>query len=192
MVGTVLARLRATTADAHQRLETRLDMVSQLSVPADRRRLVERFHAWHLGSEAVMTPLLCDIVGLGYAGRRRSVELTSDLAVLGGQPQAGRRIAAPASAAEALGRLYVLEEATLGGKVIARQLAARSLNMTGLSFLDPYGAETGERWRKFVLILEREGAMSEKACEGIVRGAVAGFTQAERWLCEPAAVATPA
>ena len=189
MVGTVLDRLRATTAEAHQRLETRLDMVTHLAVPAERRRLVERFHAWHGGSEAVMTPLLSDIVGLGYAGRRRTVELTSDLAVLGGQPQAGRRIAAPANAAEAMGRLYVLEGSTLGGKVIARQLAARGLNMTGLSFLDPYGAETGERWRKFVLILEREGAVSEKASDSIVRGAVAGFVQAERWLCEPAPVA---
>lgn len=188
MVGTVLARLRAATADAQQRLETRLDLVTQLSVPADRRRMVERFHAWHVGCETIMAPLLSDIVGLGYAGRRRSVELTSDLAILGGQPQSGRRIAAPANAAEALGRLYVLEEATQGGKAIARQLAARSLNMTGLSFLDPYGAETGERWRKFVLILEREGAVSEKACEYIVRGAVAGFTHAERWLCEPASV----
>ena len=184
MVGTVLARLRATTADAHKRLETRLDMVEQLAVPADRRRLVERFHAWHLGCEAVMAPFLADIVGLGYAGRRRSVELASDLAVLGAQPQAGRRIAAPANAAEAMGRLFVLEDLTLGGKVIARQLAARGLNMTGLSFLDPYGAETGERWRKFVLILEREGAVSEKACDGVVRGAVTGLTQAERWLCE--------
>jgi heme oxygenase len=189
MVGTVLARLRATTADAHERLETRLDMVTQLAVPADRRRLVERFHAWHVGAETVMAPLLSDIVGLGYAGRRRSVELTSDLAVLGGQPQTGRRLAAPANSAEAMGRLYVLEGSTLGGKVIARQLAARGLNMTGLSFLDPYGAETGERWRKFVLILEREGAVSEKACDAVVRGAVTGFVQAERWLCEPASVA---
>ena len=189
MVETVLARVRAATADAHQRLETRLGLVEQLAVPADRRRLVERFHAWHVGCEAGMAPLLSDIVGLGYAGRRRSVELASDLAVLGAQPQSGRRIAAPANAAEALGRLYVLEDLTMGGKAVARQLAARGLTMTGLAFLDPYGAETGERWRKFVLILEREGAVSEKACESIVRGAVAGFTHAERWLCEGALVA---
>lgn len=184
MVGTVLARLRAETAEAQQRLETRLDIVEQVTAPADRRRLVERFHAWHLGSESGMAPLLSDIVGLGYAGRRRSVELASDLAVLGAQPQTGRRIAAPANSAEAMGRLYVLEALTLGGKAIARQLAARGLNMTGLSFLDPYGAEAGERWRKFVLIAEREGAASDKACEAMVRGAAAGFAQAERWLCE--------
>lgn len=188
MVGTVLARLRAATAEAQQRLETRLGMVERIAIPEERRRLVETFHAWHLGSEAVMAPLLADIVGLGYAGRRRTVELASDLAILGGKPQTGRRVAAPASAPEALGRLYVLEDLTLGGKVIARQITARGLNMRGLSFLDPYGAETGERWRKFVLILEREGAVSEKALDHMVRGAVTGFTQAERWLCEAAPV----
>ena len=189
MVGTVLARLRAATAEAHERLETRLGMVERAAAPEERRRLVESFHAWHVGSEAVMAPLLSDMVGLGYAGRRRSVELASDLAVLGGKPQSGRRVAAPTNAADALGRLYVLEGSTLGGKVIARALTARGLNMKGLSFLDPYGAETGERWRKFVLILEREGSVSDKALDHMVRGAVTGFTQAERWLCEAAPVA---
>ncbi|MDP3635429.1 biliverdin-producing heme oxygenase [Phenylobacterium sp.] len=189
MVETILGRLRAATADAHQSLETRLNIVEQLTAPAARRRLAERFHAWHVGSESAMAPLLSDIVGLGYAGRRRSVELASDLAVLGGQPQTGRRIPAPANSAEAMGRLYVLETLTLGGKAIARQVAARGLNMKGLSFLDPYGAEAGERWRKFVLIAEREGAVSDKACEAMVRGAVAGFSQAERWLCEPTVAA---
>ncbi|MBR7618357.1 biliverdin-producing heme oxygenase [Phenylobacterium sp. 20VBR1] len=186
MVGTVLARLRAATAEAHQRLEARLDLVERIAIPDERRRLVERYHALHVGAEAGMAPLLAGIVGLGYAGRRRTVELASDLAVVGGQPQSGRRIAAPANAAEALGRLYVLEAATQDAKAVARQVTARGQNMRGLSFLDPYGAETGERWRKFVLVLEREAAVSEKAGDDIVRGAVAGFAQAERWLCDTA------
>ena len=45
MVGTVLARLRAATAEAHERLETRLGMVERAAAPGERRRLVESFHA---------------------------------------------------------------------------------------------------------------------------------------------------
>ncbi|WP_340646122.1 biliverdin-producing heme oxygenase [Phenylobacterium sp.] len=186
MVETVLARLRAATSEAQLRLETRLDLIERIAIPDERRRLVERFQALHLGAEGVMAPLLSGIVGLGYAGRRRSVELASDLAVLGGQTQSGRRIATPSNAAEAMGRLYVLETMTQSAKAVARQVTARGMNMRGLSFLDPYGAETGERWRKFVLILEREGSVSEKAGDDMVRGAVTGFVQAERWLCDTA------
>lgn len=186
MVGTTLGRLRDATATAHQRLEARLNILDKIADPAGRRRLVERFHALHAGAEAVMSPLLAAVPDLAYDGRRRSGDLARDVAALGGRAPPAVPIPAPASAAEALGRLYVLEGSTLGGKVIGRQVAARGQDMTGLSFLDPYGPETGERWRSFLAVLEREGAASEAACEDIVRGGVAGFAQAEQWLCEPA------
>lgn len=43
--------------------------------------------------------------------------------------------------AEALGFLYVIEGSTLGGRLILRELAAGGAEITGLSFLDPFGAE---------------------------------------------------
>ena len=88
----------------------------------------------------------------------------------------------PDSRAEALGWLYVLEGSSLGGKVIRKQVTSSGGDMTGLGFLDPYGAELGARWRAFLNVLEREGR-SEADLEAMVAGAQAGFRYAEACLC---------
>lgn len=58
--------------------------------------------------------------------------------------------------AAALGALYVLEGASLGGRVIARHVAdALALTPdTGLAFFCGYGDATGEMWRRFGAALE--------------------------------------
>jgi hypothetical protein len=49
----------------------------------------------------------------------------------------------------------------------------------GLSFLDPYGDQVGERWRSFLSVVEAQASHAE----AMVAGAVAGFRHAERRLC---------
>jgi heme oxygenase len=81
--------------------------------------------------------------------------------------------------------LYVLEGSSLGARVIRKQAAAQGQDMTGLSFLDPYGAAVGERWKAFTAVLAREcPADDHQAVEDVVRGGVAGFACAESWLCD--------
>lgn len=60
-----------------------------------------------------------------------------------------------ANIAQALGGMYVMEGATLGGNVIARQLK----KVTGLShqpfhFYNVYGSEIGSKWKTFKEILD--------------------------------------
>lgn len=186
----VLSRLRAATGEAHERLERRLNILEQIATFPARRELVARFHGLHAGAEAVLAPWLADLPDLDFDGRRRSRQLAADLAALGGAAPPACPAPPPRSRAEALGILYVLEGSTLGAKVIRRAVVANGQDMSGLSFLDPYGAQSGARWRSFLAILAREAPSDdEPAMAAAASGGVLGFRCAEAWLCAQEAVA---
>lgn len=180
----VLARLRAETRAAHEALEADLDIFHHLASDAGRRRLARRFHGLHAGAEAVLAPWLAALPGLDYEARRRRPALDRDLAHFGEPSPTPCPLADPASRAEALGLFYVLEGSTLGGQVIRKRLLAGGQTLDGVSFLDPYGADTGSRWKAFLAVLDRECPPDRpEAGEAAARGGVAGFTAARAWLC---------
>lgn len=177
MISDAHVRLRAATQDSHQRLEDRVDILGRIQTPEGRRELVEGFSGLHADAEAAIAPWLANHPGLQFETRRRSAHLARDLVAVGGSAPPARPIVV-ASAAEALGLMYVLEGSTLGGRVIRKQVTARGQDMTGLSFLDPYGEAVGERWKSFLAVLG-----DEPDTEALVAGAVAGFGHAETRLC---------
>lgn len=183
----IVARLRAATGQAHQRLDERLDIIARLSDHSSRRTLVARFWGLHAGAEPALAPALGSVAGLDLVHRSRMAAFAADLAALDLDETALERcpVDAPAEPGEALGFLYVLEGSSLGGKVIRRAMAARGRDLTGLGFLDPYGARTGERWCDLLTVLRRESE-GETAGSGdaIVRGGITGFARAEAWLCD--------
>ncbi|CAN7551682.1 biliverdin-producing heme oxygenase [Phenylobacterium sp. LjRoot164] len=188
MSHSVLERLREATRPAHERLEERLDILARMQSLDGRRALAARFHSLHAGMETVLEPWLADVAGLDFSARRRTRSLEADLAALGLNPQTPAAAPAPADGAEALGFMYVLEGSSLGGKVIRKQAERAGLDMTGLSFLDPYGARTGEAWRAFLSVLDRESPPHDTARgEAVARGGALGFAHAERVLLEGAA-----
>ena len=76
--------------------------------------------------------------------------------------------------AGALGLLYVVEGATLGGQVISRRLEVK------LAFFRGYGEATGRMWRETSARLR---AVSNPAAQDeAVRSAVSCFTLLRRWL----------
>jgi heme oxygenase len=187
MTNDIHRRLREATAPEHQRLEARLAVHQRIASRAGRAALIARYWRFHGHAEAALAPWLSDLEGLDFEARLRTPLLARDFADLGLAPPAGAGAGDPVeSRGEALGVLYVLEGSALGGRVIRRQLAARGADFVGLGFLDPYGGRTGERWRSFLDVLERETAEPE-AAEAAVAGALAGFRQAEAALCETGA-----
>lgn len=178
----LIAELRAATASAHERLEQSLDLFDRIRTPAGRTAVVGRFLGLHDGLERALEPRLRDWPGLDFADRRRAPRLAADYATLGGDPAAVRRHPDPglASDAEALGLFYVLEGSTLGGAVIEKQLKARGESLAGLSFLHPYGDQTGARWRAFMAVLQDTPPALDA---DVVRGALTGFACAQTWLC---------
>lgn len=182
----VLTRLRAQTRGPHEALEADLDIFSHLASAAGRLRMARLFHGLHAGADAVLSPWLESLPGLDYEARRRRPVLDRDLAHFGEPTPPPCPLPTPASRAEALGLLYVLEGSTLGGQVIRKRLLADGGDLKGVSFLDPYGSETGPRWKAFLAVLDRECPPDRpEDGQAAARGGVAGFEAARAWLCAP-------
>lgn len=183
MISDAHGRLREATLVDHQRLETRLDILTRIARPDDRRALVEGFHALHAEAEAALAPWLRTLPGLEFDARRRTVQLARDLVAVGGAPRGGGPdLIVVSGVGEALGRMYVLEGSTLGGRVIRKSVDGRGEGMRGLSFLDPYGDQVGARWRDFLAVLDGHARTSADR-DAMVAGARAGFRHAEERLC---------
>lgn len=169
-----------------------MDMQARIADPGRRRRIVAAFRDFHRHAEARMTPGLSLVAGLDMARRSRLTQIDADLAALG-QATLGQAVSqqfehlAPLSLGQALGWLYVVEGSSLGGHVILRKLANTGVDKVGLSFLDPYGAEVGVRWREVMAVLDREVASGRADPDDVLDGALAAFDYAYAVLTPPAA-----
>jgi len=177
--GPVIRILRRATRDLHERIEARFDAVGELADPARRPAAIGRYAALYGAARDGLS---------GLAGfreldlPRRSLAVPQSPAPEG-KAKAGPAFPAPKNHAEALGLLYVVEGSRLGGRIILRRLKSLGAEVGELSFLDPYGAETGSMWKSLVSVIEREGARGPDHLESICRGALRGFAFAERVLC---------
>ena len=182
-----IAHLRRATRDLHSALELRLDVIGALANVKTRHAMLERYYDLHAPAEAALAPWLDRIDGLHFEARRRGSALERLLGTRAFQPTAQTRGSPPVfdSKSTALGFFYVLEGSTLGGRVMARELARRGADEELLAYLDPYGERTGAMWRSFVDVLNREvGDTSAEQIGGAVRGAIRGFQYADICLCE--------
>lgn len=82
-----------------------------------------------------------------------------------------------------LGAMYVLEGSTLGGQVIARQLAKAHIPMR--AYFTGYGERTGLLWKAFCQLLT-QAATPENEAE-IVQSASLTFQKLDAWLNQPPA-----
>src|SRR5690349_21730229 len=167
MTSDVLHRLRTATAADHQRVEATLDLMD----PAlDRPRLARAMTALHgfwaaaedgLARWALRHP--GDAERLDWSRRRRAHLYEADLSALGVGAAADRPVLADVVDTDAaLGRLYVLEGATLGGTFIDRHLSALpALSGVRLRAFSPYGERTGAMWHAY-----RREARSHVASSG--------------------------
>ena len=181
--------LRHATAEAHQRLENCLNLLAQPACEARFRWVLGRFWGFH----AVWEPALQAQIDLAeiVAGRVRLALLGADLAWLGLLPEQCQALPRCTEADRlcstreaALGSLYVMEGSTLGGKVIARHLAAAAwAPAEGLRYFNPHGDATGRMWRK--LQSDLEAAAAKGGAVAITAGAVAAFDLLTEWLGEP-------
>jgi heme oxygenase len=151
----VLQLLRTGTASEHEDVERALGL---LDAGLDRRRLVDvldRLHGFWSAAEAGLDDWArrhpADAAAVDWPRRRRAGLFAADLRGLGTEADAARpELPAPRGTDEALGRMYVLEGATLGGTFIDRHLAGLpQLAGVRVRAFAPYGAETGAMWHAF-------------------------------------------
>jgi heme oxygenase len=183
--------LRAVTATAHERLETRFDLDARLRSSDAYADLLERMLGFYRPVEARLGPYAASLPALEWARRIKVPLLVADLTALGrapsalGVPEAVGQLPVIGSADAALGVLYVLEGATLGGTLIARD-ARQRLGITpdtGGAFFTAYGTETAARWRSFATVLQTATAGAPRPAT--LTAAKACFGGLEEWLCAP-------
>ncbi len=114
-----------------------------------------------------------DLAALGMTDARLGdLPLCADLPDLGGF-------------AQALGCLYVLEGATLGGQIIARHVEKqlRLHEADGCAFFRSYGGDVGAMWKSFGRFVTAH-ASAPDIQDTVIRSACDTFLKLGRWLEE--------
>lgn len=178
-------RLREATGPFHVSVERALPLTRcELTVDAY-RRILGAFLGFYGPLEAGLVRLATCSAELNLIGREKISWLRQDLCALGASesdlaaiptcPDLPRVDAVD----RAFGCMYVLEGATLGGQIIARNLEQHlAMGAQSCAFFRAYGAATGTMWRTFVAHLNRQ----EPPFDGAVAAAVETFECLERWL----------
>lgn len=173
----VLDEIRRVTRPVHAALESDLDIERRLMSATGRRSTLCAFAALHAAAEPALLSRLRSVPGLEFERRLKLPALRNDLRALGvpasqwcGEPKTALPVLGGVE--QALGFAYVLEGATLGGRVIRKRVAAAGGSLVGLSFFDVYGPATGDRWAQFCSVLERQ---CDSRVSLAVEGALAGF-----------------
>jgi heme oxygenase len=189
----VLQRLKAATRAEHDAIEAVLDLMAPGFSLADYHRRLRRYHGFYAPIES----LICDAAdwqhwGLDITARAKTPWLTADLADLGCladhkelrtvPPTLCSALPPIESAASAFGCLYVLEGATLGGRMISRHIERElGLNAThGARFFHGYGEQTGTMWKEFRAALSAF-ADSPLREDAVVASAIATFAALRTW-----------
>jgi len=123
--------LRLETASLHERIEALLGLPDAIATRDDYVRWLARFQGFYDPVECALAPLgAWHGLGLAQPPGDHSSRLTLDLTALGVDETAlpqlpSSQLPSLSRAAQAIGACYVLEGATLGGRVILRDLVPR-------------------------------------------------------------------
>jgi heme oxygenase len=182
--------LRDATRPAHQRLERALPLGDPGLTLDAYRRILEALYGFYEPLEADLETTAGTSSGerVPIGGRQKVWRLRADLRALGARDASldalprCRCLPEVTTYARALGCLYVVEGATLGGSIVARALREHfGLGPnTGASFFHGYGVETGAMWRSFLAHLEASPASPAE----VMGAALDTFRAYERWLRE--------
>lgn len=178
-----VAVLRAATRDAHDRLDSLVDL----------RSWNRATHAWWLQRMLGLHEPLENELGtwatpaFDLAGRRRAGAITADLITLGLTEAEVRSLPrsplppAPTERGRALGQLYVLDGSALGGAVIATHAIAGGIPPGACTSL-AHSRDRITSWRETKNLLDE---LTREELDRAARAAVELFAVFEAWLRTP-------
>ncbi len=182
-------RLKAATDALHRETERLFALETRISAQSSYRDLLIALYGFHAPLEERLARVdFCAALEMPER-LTKSAWIASDLAALGMDRKSIDSIAPCndlpelGSPAAAMGVLYVVEGATLGGQIIMGALKDR-LGLTpqkGARFFSSYGSAIGPMWRRFVVALDEEGR-NTRAVDLIERAAAATFRAFAAWL----------
>ncbi len=180
----LLTTLKQKTEIHHQRIQANLDLMNPDFEVADYRILLRRFFGYYAPWESAMMTFAPELL----IGRSKLAGLMDDLHYLGeaeseAKPKLCNLLPLLNTRPTALGSMYVLEGATLGGQILRRHFAEKfGLNERGCTFFSGYGDRTGAMWKQFGDMLN---TIPIEESEMAVDSAVATFNSMNMWLCGP-------
>lgn len=186
-----MVALRTATSTSHRRLEKRLGVPERFGSMLGYRAHLGKMWGFHAPLETRLgADYFADALP-DHERRRKLGLLTRDLAALGlseteiaALPRC-RSVPEPLSPAMALGCLYVLEGATLGGRTLLPLVEKRlGLSEThGACYLASYGENVESMWRAFSAAVEVWCCDADRRSQAI-RAAQLTFDALTEWLCE--------
>lgn len=174
----ILAKLKESTRDQHDALESVVDVMNRTFSLDDYKQLLTKFYRFYSSVEPKLPSGELLEAGFDTAPRRKVPLLESDLKALGVLEDV-RRLpewnGAPAvgTVPAAWGSIYVMEGATLGGQVITRHLKEH-LGLSaenGGAFFNSYGKEVGPMWKAFGAAMTAYSEKNPHADDAIVESA---------------------
>ena len=183
----MMAELRESTRELHERAEAAVALTRPGLGRDGYRRLLARFYGIYEPLEAELGRRVD--LPLDFEGRRKAHLIAADLGALGlsrtevdALPRCAElpRLRGPH---RALGCMYVLEGATLGGKIITRTVCA-GLGVapgSGCSFFASYGDRIGPMWKAFGAAVAAAPGVDAHRRE-VIAGARDTFATFERWF----------
>jgi heme oxygenase (biliverdin-IX-beta and delta-forming) len=182
----ILERLKTETRPYHDRIEevgfsTQI-MSGQLTLEEYKMLVINNYRIHKLVEDTLeQNPQVKNLEGLEFDNRKKTAMLAKDLESLGLNPADYTTDDITLDLSDfhtAMGVYYVLEGSTLGGSVIARQLAKNeqiaAAGVTEFNFYGCYGDMVGPRWKAFQQVLINV-ATDTAAEDKMVAGASAAF-----------------
>lgn len=186
----VLQYLRETTRAQHEAIEGRVDLLRPDLTLNEYRYLLKRFYGFYVPLEGALARVAdWDQLGFSLLERRKAGRLEQDLRHLGLNAAELQSLPRCSDLPEvetlgaALGCLYVLEGATLGGQLISRHVMPRFglTNVAGCAFFASYGDEVGHKWRALGRFL-RAQLQTEGDTQRAAGAACDTFAKLGSWL----------
>ncbi|HEY1189846.1 MAG TPA: biliverdin-producing heme oxygenase [Gemmata sp.] len=161
----LLTRLKDETRELHERVERNLALLERAPSADEYRPLLWKFYRFYRPAEAALAAVPWGALGFDFDSRRKAPLLERDLTALGATRAAldgagGAALPPLDTVPRALGCLYVLEGATLGGQVLTRHMSGAPGGPLPGAFFASYGADVGTMWKTFRAFLT---AYSERA-----------------------------
>lgn len=189
----IMQKLRVVTRPMHDQVE-QLAYVNKImdgSLSLDEyKRIIRVNYILHWAIETAISKELSEesLIKIQLSGRRKVGYLYSDLVELGlvGKAASSSVLLEPIayaskikirSFAHALGMMYVLEGATLGGMVIKRELAKNAwiAHKVSFNYYGCYGTLQGSMWKEFKHIIE-ENIQTLEDQKDVIAGAKEAFS----------------
>lgn len=162
--------------------------LDHLATPAGYSAAMRAMHGFHSAWEPrIWANRDLEALGLRAAERLKLPLLNRDLATIGVSPaQPACPDPGPLGVPEALGALYVLEGATLGGQIILRRIKVplRLSVEKGGAYYYGYGSRTGDQWKLFGEAVQRWVDRNGSG-DRVVDAAADCFTAFVEWLHVP-------